>query len=71
MDIPPGFEYKTTLNKVCKLLKSLYGLKQSPRAWFDRVTRVLKVDGYNQCQLDHTLFVKHAAKGKSLSSLSM
>ena len=32
MDIPPGFEDNTTSNKVCQLRKSLYGLKQSPRA---------------------------------------
>ncbi|CAL5375989.1 unnamed protein product [Camellia sinensis] len=34
MDIPPGFEDHQTEGKVCKLRKSLYGLKQSPRAWF-------------------------------------
>ena len=43
---------------------SLYGLKQSPRAWFDRFTRVLRRDGYTQCQSDHTLFLKHLADGK-------
>ena len=35
MDIPPGFETEHTRGKVCKLQRSLYGLKQSPRAWFD------------------------------------
>lgn len=44
--------------------KSLYDLKQSTRAWFCRFTNVLKEDGYQQCQFDHTLFVKHAADGK-------
>ncbi|RVX00154.1 Retrovirus-related Pol polyprotein from transposon RE1 [Vitis vinifera] len=34
MEIPPGFETQTTRNKVCKLRRSLYGLKQSPRAWY-------------------------------------
>ena len=58
MDIPPGFETEYTRGKVCKLQKSLYGLKQSPRAWFDRFTKVLKVDGYTQSQADHTLFIK-------------
>ncbi|KZV33236.1 Cysteine-rich RLK (receptor-like protein kinase) 8 [Dorcoceras hygrometricum] len=38
MDIPPGFESESTVNKVCKLQKALYGLKQSPRAWFHRFT---------------------------------
>ena len=32
MEIPPDFETQVTINKVCKLKKSLYGLKQSPRA---------------------------------------
>ena len=32
LDIPPGFESDQTRGLVCKLKKSLYGLKQSPRA---------------------------------------
>ena len=32
MDLPPGFEKSLGTNKVCSLKKSLYGLKQSPRA---------------------------------------
>jgi hypothetical protein len=31
-DIPPGFNSRETKGKVCKMKKSLYGLKQSPRA---------------------------------------
>ena len=64
MDIPPGFESNLTKGKVCKLQKSLYGLKQSPRAWFDRFTKVLKLDGYTQSQADHTMFVKHSTSNK-------
>lgn len=45
MDPPPGFE-EDYGNKVCKLKKSLYGLKQSPRAWFERFTQFVKKQGY-------------------------
>ena len=64
MDIPLGFEDKFAKGKVSKLRKSFYGLKQSPRAWFERFTRVLRHDGYTQCQADHTLFVKHSTSDK-------
>jgi hypothetical protein len=64
MDIPPGFETSENANKVCKLKKSLYGLKQSPRAWFDRFTKVVKKSGYIQCQTDHTMFLKQSPSGK-------
>ncbi|RVW73995.1 Retrovirus-related Pol polyprotein from transposon RE1 [Vitis vinifera] len=35
--------------KVCKLKKSLYGLKQSLRAWFGRFTKSMRAFGY--CQI--------------------
>lgn len=45
-------------------IKGVYGLKQSPRAWFDKFTQVLKRNGYTQRQADHTFFVKHASGGR-------
>lgn len=63
MDSPPGFESQFN-QKVCKLQKSLYGLKQSPRAWFERFAQFIKKLGYSQCQSDHTMFVKHSSEGK-------
>ena len=39
--------------------KSLYGLKQSPRAWFDRFRRAVCDMGYMQCNGDHTVFYRH------------
>ena len=41
MNSPPGFEHRFG-TKVCKLEKSLYGLKQSPRAWFETFTQSVK-----------------------------
>ena len=56
MEIPPGFTTAETEGKVLRLKKSLYGLKQSPRAWFDRFKRAILAMGYKQCNGDHTLF---------------
>ncbi|KAH9675580.1 retrovirus-related pol polyprotein from transposon RE1 [Citrus sinensis] len=59
MDLPPGCSGPERLNqKVCKLKKSLYGLKQSPRAWFGKFTKAMVRFRYNQSNSDHTLFIK-------------
>lgn len=63
MNILPGFENKFG-SSVCKLTKSLYGLKQSPRAWFKKFTWSMKKQGYIQGQADHTLFTKFSHNGK-------
>ena len=64
MRIPPGFEGKIGSGNVCKLKKSLYGLKQSPRAWFKKLSMTLNQLGYKQGQFDHTLFIKSSMGGK-------
>ena len=56
MEAPPGFDGEFKGREVCKLKKMLYGLKQSPRAWFGRFTEVMKKYGYKQSNSDHTLF---------------
>ena len=59
MKISPGFANEQTFEKVCRLKMSIYGLKQSPRAWFDRFRRAVCDMGYSQCNGDHTVFYKH------------
>ena len=61
MHIPPGFETNQTNGKVLRLHQSLYGLKQSPRAWFDRFRQSMLKRGYIQSNADHTLFFKQVA----------
>ncbi|RVW13447.1 Retrovirus-related Pol polyprotein from transposon RE1 [Vitis vinifera] len=59
MDLPPGcMVSEKQCQKVCKLKKSLYGLKQSPRAWFGRFTKSMRAFDYRQSNSDHTLFLK-------------
>ena len=47
-------------------MNSLYGLKQSLRAWFERFTKSIKKFGYLQSQADHTLFYKHSSDDISI-----
>lgn len=59
MNIPPGYMCPSGTGVVCKLERALYGLKQSPRAWFRRFSTTMRRYGYNQSNADHTLFLKH------------
>jgi Reverse transcriptase (RNA-dependent DNA polymerase) len=58
MKIPSGFENEQFKGKVCRLKRSLYGLKQSPKAWFDRFSMVMKKLGYQQSNADHIMFIR-------------
>ncbi|KAL6313121.1 hypothetical protein AAG906_021652 [Vitis piasezkii] len=49
--------------KVCHLEKSLYGLKQSPRAWFGKFSEVIQEFGMNKSKVDHSVFYRQSANG--------
>ncbi|CAL8991397.1 unnamed protein product, partial [Prunus brigantina] len=63
MDMPPGID-ETSQGIVCRLRKSLYGLKQSHRAWFGRFSQAMQKCGYCPSQADHTLFLRHSQDGR-------
>ncbi|KAJ4747387.1 Retroelement pol polyprotein-like [Rhynchospora pubera] len=55
MRLPPGFASKYP-GKVCRLRKSLYGLRQAPRMWFSKLTEALQLYGFTQSYADYSLF---------------
>lgn len=55
MKLPPGFKASDP-NKVCRLRKSIYGLKQSPRCWFAKLSTALKEFGFEQNLSYYSLF---------------
>ncbi|GAA0183288.1 transmembrane signal receptor [Lithospermum erythrorhizon] len=55
IDAPPG--------TVCRLKKSLYGLKQASRQWFSNLNEVLLALEYVQSENDYSLYIKHTTTG--------
>ena len=45
--------------KVCKLNRALYGLKQSPRVWYDTIAAFLKELGMVPVDSDYGIFINH------------
>lgn len=58
MKQPPGFEEGNN-NFVCKLRKSLYGLKQAANVWNKTLHEVLVSGGFKQSNADRCLYTKY------------
>jgi hypothetical protein len=54
---PTGFADPAHPNLVCRLKKSLYGMKQVPRAWYSRFASFLLSQGFAEAKSDTSLFV--------------
>lgn len=60
MEAPKGYE-KVGEGQVCKLKRSLYGLKQASRQWNCELTTQLTNYGFKQSMHDHCLFILNTA----------
>lgn len=60
MQQPEGFVVGDS-NVVCKLNKALYGLRQAPRAWFDKLTITLSSFGFTRTRSDSSLFIRYTS----------
>ena len=60
---PEGFSQPGYEHLVCKLRKSLYGLKQSPRQWYKRFDSYMIQIGYRRCEYDCCVYVKSLDDG--------
>jgi hypothetical protein len=64
MEQPSGFVAYGESGLVCKLQKSLYGLKQSPRAWFGKFSKVIKQFGMIRSEANHSVFFRRSSLNK-------
>jgi histone deacetylase 1/2 len=65
---PPGFENVSVSNYVCRLDKAIYGLKQSARAWYSRLSTKLLELGFRTSKSDTSLFI-YSKKGITIFML--
>ena len=58
MEQPEGYIKPGQEHLVCKLKRSIYGLKQSPRCWSKAFTKFMKDIGFTQSTSDPCVFVR-------------
>ncbi len=62
---PPGY-CEDTSGRVLHLRKSLYGLKQAGRHWYQKFTQILNSLGFQQCKVDQAVFYKHVKTPRTI-----
>ena len=61
MTPPPGLQVPP--GSVCRLQRTLYGLKDFPRAWFERFNTVVEAAGFTASIHDSAVFVHTFSRG--------
>lgn len=60
MTLPPSHSTSSS-SQVCKLHKSICGLKQESRQWYSKLSSFLLSLGFKFSEVDHSLYIKHTA----------
>jgi hypothetical protein len=63
---PQHYEVPQQENKVHRLKKTLYGLNQSLRAWYNRIDSYLTQNGFQRSENEPTLYIKSNQQGNVL-----
>ena len=67
MKVPEGIDYLP--GQVCKLNKTLYGLKQASREWNAKLVEELIHQGFIQSKLDHSLFIHRTGSDITIAAI--
>ena len=63
MDQPEGFISLGQEKKVCRLVKSVYGLKQAPKQWHEKFDKLIMSNGFTINECDKCVYVKDTNNG--------
>jgi len=69
IDQPLGFETKGQKHTVCKLKRSIYGLKQASRQWNIKFHQAILKDGFTMMEEDHCVYLKRSNNSFIILSL--
>ena len=73
MKLPPGFESFRSVRSglVCRLLRSIYGLRQSGRLWNQKVVAFLRSLGFNTLNADPSILIYHGKEQDDITMISV
>ena len=63
MEQPEGFIVPGQEKKVCRFVKSLYGLKKAPMQWHEKFDNVMMTNGFKINECDKCVYVKNTEHG--------
>ena len=69
MEQPEGRKEEGREDWVCKLHKSLYGLRQAGRCWYERLYGEMQKVGFTRVSVDHSVFVKRGPQGDAMVTI--
>ena len=72
MSQPKGFKENRKENMVCKLKRSIYGLKQASRQWYLKFDKIMTSFGFIENKFDQCVYMKvNGSKYIFMVSISM
>jgi Reverse transcriptase (RNA-dependent DNA polymerase) len=71
MQHPPGYKSPDAGNRVLRLKKTLYGLKQSGRRWYQKLSSIFSLLGFTCCSVDQAVFHKSSKDKKEITVVAV
>ena len=71
MEQPPRYAVQGETTQVCHRHCAIYGLKQSPRPWFTKFSKLILSQVLTPCKVDPTIFLTSTSTGCTILALEV